>query len=127
MSTATLRRPNERRLPLHEHLRAYLRVDTIAQSLSPGKEDSDRGLVSIYNLSRIPLGADLACRIHGGSFQAGSASGAGLDGSKLAESTGSIVAVIQYRLGVVSLFYSIIVHDLGSYIRNSLDSCPLQD
>ncbi|KAL5489975.1 hypothetical protein ACEPAI_4808 [Sanghuangporus weigelae] len=37
--------------------------------------------------------------VHGGSFIVGSASGPGLDGSALAEATGSIVAVIQYRLG----------------------------
>ncbi|KAJ6618866.1 Alpha/Beta hydrolase protein [Mycena sp. CBHHK59/15] len=39
--------------------------------------------------------------IHGGSFNAGSASGPGLDGSKLAIATNSIVAVIQYRLGAL--------------------------
>ena len=38
-------------------------------------------------------------RIHGGSFIVGSASGPGLDGAKLASATGSIVAVVQYRLG----------------------------
>lgn len=38
-------------------------------------------------------------RIHGGSFIVGSASGPGLDGAALAEATGSIVAVVQYRLG----------------------------
>lgn len=31
----------------------------------------------------------------------GSATGPGLDGSKLAIATGSIVAVVQYRLGAV--------------------------
>lgn len=40
-------------------------------------------------------------RIHGGSFTFGSANGPGLDGSKLATATNSIVAVIQYRLGAV--------------------------
>ncbi|KAH9832939.1 alpha/beta-hydrolase [Rhodofomes roseus] len=39
--------------------------------------------------------------IHGGSFTSGSATGAGLDGSALATATGSIVAVIQYRLGAL--------------------------
>ncbi|KAF9013942.1 Alpha/Beta hydrolase protein [Cyathus striatus] len=39
--------------------------------------------------------------IHGGSFIMGSASAAGLDGSKLAIQTNSIVAVIQYRLGAL--------------------------
>ena len=41
----------------------------------------------------------VSSRIHGGSFVVGSASGPGLDGSTLAAATGSIVAVIQYRLG----------------------------
>jgi hypothetical protein len=40
-------------------------------------------------------------RIHGGSFVEGSATDFGLDGSPLAEATGSIVAVMQYRLGAV--------------------------
>lgn len=40
-------------------------------------------------------------RVHGGSFIVGSATGPGLDGSKLAIATGSIVAVVQYRLGAV--------------------------
>ena len=40
-------------------------------------------------------------RIHGGSFILGSATGPGLDGGALAQSTGSIVAVIQYRLGAL--------------------------
>ncbi|TDL24934.1 alpha/beta-hydrolase [Rickenella mellea] len=42
--------------------------------------------------------------IHGGSFIEGSATGPGLDGSKLAVATGSIIAVVQYRLGVLGLF-----------------------
>ncbi|KAJ7045291.1 alpha beta-hydrolase [Mycena alexandri] len=41
--------------------------------------------------------------IHGGSFDSGSATGAGLDGSQLAVATNSIVAVIQYRLGALGL------------------------
>ena len=45
---------------------------------------------------------DVSCsRIHGGSFVVGSATGPGLDGSKLAIATQSIVAVVQYRLGAV--------------------------
>jgi len=39
--------------------------------------------------------------LHGGSFMAGSATGPGLDGSKLALATDSIVAVVQYRLGAL--------------------------
>ena len=35
-------------------------------------------------------------------WEVGSATAAGLDGSKLAEATQTIVAVMQYRLGVVS-------------------------
>ncbi|KAJ7210086.1 alpha/beta-hydrolase [Mycena pura] len=42
--------------------------------------------------------------IHGGSFVSGSATNPGLDGSKLAAETNAIVAVIQYRLGVLGLF-----------------------
>ncbi|KAK7694022.1 hypothetical protein QCA50_003598 [Cerrena zonata] len=42
--------------------------------------------------------------IHGGSFTQGSASAPGLDGSKLAAATNSIVAVIQYRLGILGLY-----------------------
>lgn len=41
--------------------------------------------------------------IHGGSFITGSATGPGLDGSKLAAATNSIVVVIQYRLGGVRI------------------------
>ncbi|CAE6527925.1 unnamed protein product [Rhizoctonia solani] len=41
--------------------------------------------------------------IHGGSFEVGSASGAGLDGAALAKATNSIVVVIQYRLGALGL------------------------
>ncbi|KAG9048678.1 hypothetical protein FS842_000341 [Serendipita sp. 407] len=39
--------------------------------------------------------------IHGGSYRSGSASDPVLDGSKLASATGSIVVVVQYRLGVL--------------------------
>ncbi|KAF8163428.1 Alpha/Beta hydrolase protein [Crassisporium funariophilum] len=39
--------------------------------------------------------------VHGGSFIVGSATGPGLDGSKLAIATNSIVAVVQYRLGAL--------------------------
>ncbi|EEB98956.1 hypothetical protein MPER_01444 [Moniliophthora perniciosa FA553] len=39
--------------------------------------------------------------MHGGSFIVGSATGPGLDGANLAMSTGSIVAVMQYRLGAL--------------------------
>jgi len=43
----------------------------------------------------------------------GSASAAGLDGSKLASATNSIVAVIQYRLGAVR--WAPFVHRLHSH------------
>jgi carboxylesterase type B len=46
-------------------------------------------------------GAPVLVWIHGGSYIAGSASDPVLDGSKLAEATGSVVVVIQYRLGVL--------------------------
>jgi len=39
--------------------------------------------------------------IHGGSFVSGSATAPGLDGTLLAKATGSIVVVVQYRLGAV--------------------------
>ena len=48
------------------------------------------------------LFSDSGLRIHGGSFIIGSATDPGLDGSKLAIATNSIVAVTQYRLGAVS-------------------------
>lgn len=56
-----------------------------------------------YDIRYLP---DSRPRIHGGSFTQGSAGAPGLDGSKLAAATNSIVAVIQYRLGVVS-FYAV--------------------
>lgn len=52
-----------------------------------------------------------ASRIHGGSFTGGSATGAGLDGSNLAVATNSIVAVVQYRLGVVSMLALLVTSD----------------
>jgi carboxylesterase type B len=39
-------------------------------------------------------------RVHGGSFILGSATGAGMDGAGFALASGSIVATVQYRLGV---------------------------
>lgn len=51
-------------------------------------------------ITKLPI--SLCIRIHGGSFIEGGASNPGLDGSKLANSTGAIVAVVQYRLGAVS-------------------------
>ena len=41
--------------------------------------------------------------VHGGSFTAGGATDPGLDGSNLAVATKSIVIVVQYRLGAVSV------------------------
>ncbi|KAF5380850.1 hypothetical protein D9615_004107 [Tricholomella constricta] len=55
----------------------------------------------------VPPGLTLASNaptlmwIHGGSFVVGSATAPGLDGSKLAVATNSIVAVVQYRLGAL--------------------------
>ncbi|KAI0822822.1 alpha/beta-hydrolase [Trametes gibbosa] len=51
--------------------------------------------------------------IHGGSFVTGSATDAGLDGSKLAAATNSIVAVIQYRLGALGFLAPSGTHNLG--------------
>lgn len=45
-------------------------------------------------------GAPVLVWIHGGSYNSGSASDPVIDGSKLAEATGSVVVVIQYRLGI---------------------------
>ena len=45
-------------------------------------------------------------RIHGGSFTEGSATFPGLDGSNLATAADSVVAVIQYRLGVVRGYFT---------------------
>ncbi|ELU45421.1 crystal protein [Rhizoctonia solani AG-1 IA] len=42
-------------------------------------------------------------RVHGGSFEVGSASDPGLDGAALAKGTNSIVVVVQYRLGAFGL------------------------
>ncbi|KAJ6461736.1 alpha/beta-hydrolase [Mycena sanguinolenta] len=60
-----------------------------------------------FNVPRSSFDADTHAPtlvwIHGGSFDSGSATGAGLDGSKLAIATNSIVAVIQYRLGALGL------------------------
>ncbi|KAJ3556644.1 hypothetical protein NM688_g1915 [Phlebia brevispora] len=41
--------------------------------------------------------------IHGGSFETGSSTFPGLDGSNLSTATNAIVAVVQYRLGVLGL------------------------
>ncbi|KIM79571.1 hypothetical protein PILCRDRAFT_98075 [Piloderma croceum F 1598] len=50
---------------------------------------------------KVGSGAPVMVWVHGGSFIVGSATDAGLDGSKLASATGAIVAVIQYRLGAL--------------------------
>lgn len=59
----------------------------------------------IYVPKSVKIGSNVPTMawFHGGSFRAGSATGPGLDGSKLAVATNSIVAVIQYRLGAVSV------------------------
>ena len=56
---------------------------------------------SIYSSAHGPNVLIITERIHGGSFYAGSATYPGLDGSQLAVTSGSIVAVVQYRLGVL--------------------------
>ncbi|PFH54249.1 hypothetical protein AMATHDRAFT_524 [Amanita thiersii Skay4041] len=55
----------------------------------------------LYVPPSLPDRAPTFLWIHGGSFIVGSATDAGLDGSKLAIATKSIVAVIQYRLGAL--------------------------
>ena len=49
----------------------------------------------------------------------GSASDPGLDGSKLATATNSIVAVIQYRLGVVSFWTYYFPHSLMKILSSA--------
>lgn len=46
-------------------------------------------------------GAPVLVWIHGGSYALGGASDPALDGSHLAQSTGSVVVVVQYRLGIL--------------------------
>ncbi|TFK30055.1 crystal protein [Coprinopsis marcescibilis] len=53
------------------------------------------------SLTPLSSNAPVMVWIHGGSFVVGSATEAGLDGSKLALATGSIVVVVQYRLGAL--------------------------
>jgi len=64
----------------------------------------------LYFVAYVPLnatpvsysgGAPVLVWIHGGSYYFGSASDPVLDGSKLAQATGSVVVVVQYRLGVL--------------------------
>ncbi|PIL24277.1 hypothetical protein GSI_14030 [Ganoderma sinense ZZ0214-1] len=55
----------------------------------------------LYVPASLPADAPTFMWIHGGSFTSGSATGPGLDGSKLATATQSVVAVIQYRLGAL--------------------------
>ncbi|KAI0748574.1 alpha/beta-hydrolase [Daedaleopsis nitida] len=74
------------------------------QSTQDGTVGSEDCLsMVLYVPSSISKGSDAPTFmwIHGGSFTAGSATGPGLDGSKLAAATNSIVAVIQYRLGAL--------------------------
>ncbi|KZS89997.1 alpha/beta-hydrolase [Sistotremastrum niveocremeum HHB9708] len=54
------------------------------------------------NQKVVQSGLPVILWVHGGSFIAGSASDPALDGTSLAASTNSIVAVVQYRLGAVS-------------------------
>lgn len=65
------------------------------------KQRSYHGLVSLVDREYLNGVLNNFSRIHGGSFTEGSATGPGLDGSALAAKANSIVAVIQYRLGVV--------------------------
>ena len=65
--------------------------------------------------SVISSGLPVLTWVHGGSFIEGSASNPGLDGSSLAKATNSVVAVVQYRLGVVCLHHQIIAYDLTGH------------
>ncbi|EJF66136.1 alpha/beta-hydrolase [Dichomitus squalens] len=71
----------------------------------------------LYVPASLPANAPTFTWIHGGSFVSGSATGPGLDGSKLAAATQSIVAVIQYRLGALGFLqpnggYNLAVKDV---------------
>lgn len=59
----------------------------------------------LYVPKTVKIGSNVPTMVwfHGGSFIQGSASGPGLDGSNLAVASNAIVAVVQYRLGAVSL------------------------
>ncbi|EIW60289.1 alpha/beta-hydrolase [Trametes versicolor FP-101664 SS1] len=69
----------------------------------------------LYVPSTVTAGSDAPTFmwIHGGSFVTGSATDAGLDGSKLAAATNSIVAVIQYRLGALGFLAPSGAHNLA--------------
>ncbi|KAI0636657.1 alpha/beta-hydrolase [Trametes polyzona] len=69
----------------------------------------------LYIPSTVSKGSDAPTFmwIHGGSFVTGSATDAGLDGSKLAAATNSIVAVIQYRLGALGFLPPSGAHNLA--------------
>ncbi|KAJ3515728.1 hypothetical protein NLJ89_g1571 [Agrocybe chaxingu] len=69
--------------------------------LDPSKYSEDCLSMVLYVPPSLSLtsSAPTLVWVHGGSFVVGSATGVGLDGSKLAIATNSIVAVVQYRLG----------------------------
>ncbi|KAG6877731.1 hypothetical protein C0993_004548 [Termitomyces sp. T159_Od127] len=71
--------------------------------VDPSVYNEDCLSMTIYVPPDLPLysSAPTLMWIHGGSFIVGSATGPGLDGSKLAVATNSIVAVVQYRLGAL--------------------------
>lgn len=71
----------------------------------------------LYVPVSLPANAPTFMWIHGGSFTSGSATGPGLDGSKLATATQSVVVVIQYRLGALGFLqpnggYNLAVKDV---------------
>lgn len=72
-------------------------------NVSPSAYSEDCLYLVVYAPSRLTAAsnAPVFFWIHGGSNEHGSASDPGLDGSKFAEQTGSIVIVPQYRLGVL--------------------------
>ncbi|KAF8205748.1 alpha/beta-hydrolase [Mycena galopus ATCC 62051] len=64
-------------------------------------EDCLSMILYVPSSLKVTSGVPTLLWIHGGSFISGSATGPGLDGSKLAIATNSIVAVMQYRLGAL--------------------------
>ncbi|KAG8879925.1 hypothetical protein FRB97_001279 [Tulasnella sp. 331] len=76
----------------------------------PGVDPSQYSEDCLYAMIYAPMATLISAQakktpvyvwFHGGSFYEGGASNPGLDGSKLAVATGSIVVVVQYRLGVL--------------------------
>lgn len=106
----------QRRLPVDDSV--------CSKQCQPGKQRAHYPLVCLLSVNLISNSDRLCCasRIHGGSFTSGSATAPGLDGSNLAAATNSIVAVVQYRLGVVGQ-YGIVLFLLADICRLARSFC----